>query len=258
MNTQNENKSSNPIIIIILTAVILIGAAVILIQCFMLSGASDEHPYLGAGDWSRYDADIGENLNITFTEEGEYFYACDCGEPVGNSDVYDSYAYNAKTGVITLSGPDGEKAEAKLIYCDENYLGLVIDGAFALFHNLNSPAADDPHESAESFIPENAPALSVLGFNEDKKSLTVAPNNYDGDSADSFEDAICNIELADKVDFYSVSVTDDNGEASVSKTPVMPYKYDAIGEDYSYGYVTFDDEGKVTGAIFYGELVIEG
>ncbi len=258
MNSANENRSNNPIIIIILTAVILIGAAVILVQCFMLRGASDTHPYLSAGDWARIDEVTGEGLNITFTEDGEYFYACDCGEPVGNSDLYDSYAYNAKTGVITLSGPDGEKAQAKLIYCNENYLCLVIDGAFTLFDNLNSPAADEVHESALNMIPENAPALSILGFDEDKKGLTVASYNYDGDAPELFKDAVCDLELADRIDFYSVSVTDDNGETRVSKSPVMPYNYAAIGEDHSYGYLTFDDEGKVTGAVFYGETVIEG
>lgn len=256
MNAQNKTNKS--IIIIILMAVVLLGVGVILVQCYLFAGASDAHPYLSAGDWSRIDEVTGEGLNITFTEDGEYFYACDCGEPVGDSDLYDSYAYNAKTGIITLSGPDGEKAEAKLVYCDDNYLCLVIDQAFELFEDLDSPPAAEPHESALNMLPEASPALAILGFDKEKNTLTVAPGNYDRDAAESFKDAVTELELSERPDFYNVSVIIENGEARVSKSPIMPKSYAAIGEDYTYGYVTFDDEGRVNGAVFYGETVIEG
>ena len=257
MDTTTQKPNKKPFIIIILLAAVLIGAGVIIAQCLMFGSASEPHPYLSAGRWAHYDEIIGENLNITFGEDGGYFYACDCGEPVGDSDIYDSYKYNSKTGVITLSGPDGEKAEAKLVYCDKYYLALVIDGAFSLFENTDCPVVDQPHESAAHYIPENAPLLAVLAFDSEKRSLTVAPYDYDGDAADLFEDAVTDLDFSEQLDFYDVSVRVENGEASVTKTPVMPYKYNLIGEDYSHGYVTFDDEGRVTGAVFYGELIVQ-
>ena len=255
MNSTNEKRSKKSAVIIILAAVVILGAAAIIAQC-LIFGGSDTHLFLCAGDWAHYDENIGENLNITFTEDGEYFYACDCGEPVGDSDLYDSYKYNSKTGVITLSGPENDKAEAKLVYCDKYYLGLVIDGAFTLFENIDVPVEDQPHESAERYVPANSPLLAVLAFDSENKNLTVAPYDYDGDAAELFEDAITDLEFAEQLDFYDVSVTVENDEAKVTKSPVMPYKYNLIGEDYSYGYVTFDDEGRVTGAVFYGELII--
>ncbi|MBQ3100100.1 MAG: hypothetical protein IJC50_03835 [Clostridia bacterium] len=257
MNQQNEKRSKRSVIIIILTAVVILGAAAIIAQCLLFGSASDKHPYLSAGDWFRTDETIGENLNITFTEDGEYSYSCDCGEPVGNSDVYDSYKYDAKKGIIKLSGPDGEKSEAKLVYCDQFYLCLVIDGSFTVFKNEKNLPEDQAHESAERYVPANAPLLAVLEFDSENKSLTVAPFNYDGDSRDLFEDAITDLEFSKNLDFYDVSVVEENGEAKVTKSPVMPYKYDLIGEDYTGGYITFDDEGRVTGAIFYGELIIQ-
>lgn len=256
MNPTNSKRSKKSVAIIILAAIVIFGAAAVIVQC-LIFGGSDTHPFLSAGDWSHYDENIGENLNITFTEDGEYFYACDCGEPVGDSDLYDSYKYNAKSGIITLSGPEKDKAEAKLVYCDKNYLCLVIDGAFKLFENTEDPAYDDAHESAERYVPANSPLLTILSFDSENKSLTVAPYNYDGDSADLFKEAITDLEFAEQLDFYDVSVTVENGEARVTKSPVMPHRYSAIGEDYTGGYVTFDDEGRVTGAIFYGELIIQ-
>ena len=257
MESTNEKRSNKSIIIIILAAVVLIGAGVIIAQCLMFGSASEPHPYLSAGRWAHYDEHIGENLNIRFSEDGEYFYACDCGEPVGDSDIYDSYKYNSKSGVITLSGPEDNKAEAKLVYCDKYYLALVIDGAFTLFENTDCPVVDQPHESAERYVPANAPLLTILAYDAESKSLTVAPYDYDGDAADLFEDAVTKVEFAEQLDFYDVSVKVENDEARVTKSPVMPYKYNLIGEDYSHGYVTFDDEGKVTGAVFYGELIIQ-
>jgi hypothetical protein len=257
MNQTNEKRSNKSILIIILAALVLIGAGVIIAQCLLFGSVNEPHPYLSAGDWAHYDEIIGENLNITFGEDGGYFYACDCGEPVGDSDIYDSYKYNSKTGVITLSGPENDKAEAKLVYCDKYYLGLVIDGAFTLFENIDVPVEDQPHESAERYVPANSPLLAVLAFDSENKKLTVAPYDYDGDAAELFEDAITDLEFAEQLDFYDVSVKVENGEARVTKSPVMPYKYNLIGEDYSHGYVTFDDEGRVTGAIFYGELIVQ-
>ncbi|MDO4492024.1 MAG: hypothetical protein Q4B85_13250 [Lachnospiraceae bacterium] len=43
---------------------------------------------------------------IVFGKDGSFAYYCGCGEPVGNSDLYDSYEYDSKKKEIVLKADD--------------------------------------------------------------------------------------------------------------------------------------------------------
>ena len=53
----------------------------------------------------------GDTEHISFREDGSYAYYCLCGNPVGNSDSYDSYVYDKETNTIKLINSYGGKSE---------------------------------------------------------------------------------------------------------------------------------------------------
>ena len=54
-------------------------------------------------EWLFYDEVSTEHLCLNFGNDGYYSYHCQCGEPVGDSDLYDTYEYDEETNLITLS-----------------------------------------------------------------------------------------------------------------------------------------------------------
>ncbi len=219
---------------------------------------ADASKYLIEGDWSRYDDNIGEALNITFTEDGEYYYSCDCGEPVGNSDIYDSYSYDKESKTIILSCCDGEKDEIRIMYADDDYLMLSIEDEAHIFKNNNSKLNNAVHESAQQYVPEGESAvLTVLAYEDG--IFTVAPYNYDHDARRSFKDRIYTLEADDDIYFHWAAVTVENDEEAY----VEEYRLDKedishIGEYFTYGYLAIGEDGQVEQITFYGETWIYG
>lgn len=69
----------------------------------------------------------GDTEHIRFNKEGNYVYYCDCGSPVGNSDLYDLYVYDKETNTIKVYA-SYDKKEYELIKIKEvNELKLVLD-----------------------------------------------------------------------------------------------------------------------------------
>ncbi len=69
----------------------------------------------------------GDTEHISFNKDGYYVYYCDCGSPVGNSDLYDMYAYDKETNTIKVYA-SYDKKEYELIKIKEvTELKLVLD-----------------------------------------------------------------------------------------------------------------------------------
>jgi len=235
--------------LIIVSVILLIIVAVIL---FFVNGKAKRPKFLTDASWSYYDSNIGENLNISFYENGEYIYSCDCGEPVGDSDIYDRYSYNSKDKTIKLSGPDGEASVIKVLYYDEYYLILLFEDGVTTFKNENCLIDDEPISLAADYIEDNMVYLSVLGFDNEK--LTVAPYDYDADAAESFAENIFELETNKNVSFYSVSVTIEGENQTVEHFELTETDIPYIGEYYHTAYVGINNSGKVYSVIFYGTL----
>ena len=218
--------------------------------------SADAGKYLVEGDWSRRDENLGEALNITFTKDGEYYYNCDCGEPVGNSDIYDSYEYDKETQTIKLSGCDGEKDEIKVLYADSNYLFLMIDGCAHIFNNSLSKSEEPYHKDAEPYMPRGASALVAVLSYEDGV-LTIAPYDYDGDAKKMFTDRIYTLEADDDIYFHTVSVTVENEiEVYMEEFRLDDEDVSHIGEYFTHGYMSIGEDGQVEQITFYGETII--
>ena len=251
-------KAKKGIIISIIIALVLIIGAVVAVILIKSSRKSDDCQFLINGDWTHYDSNIGENLNITFTEDFEYMYNCDCGEPVGNSDCYDTYSYDAEEKVINLSGPDDFKSEIKVLYYDDNFLCLLFDDGEVTFTNNNAQySTEEVDIDAVKYVGEDTKAYLCL-LDLDGENMTYAPSDYEADTKEMFEDYITELKASDDIKFSSVTVTIDNGEKTVDYFELTEADYPDIGEFYNIGYVGFNDKGEVTSMVFYGTIEIYG
>lgn len=78
----------------------------------------------------------GDTERIYFSEDGSYGYYCLCGNPVGNSDLYDSYVYDKETNTIKLINSYGGKSELiKIKEVSELKLVLDFDGKEKTFYS---------------------------------------------------------------------------------------------------------------------------
>lgn len=213
-------------------------------------------PFLSEGDWERYDANIGETVSITFNKNGEYFYCCSCGEPIGDSDLYDKYEYDSTYKTIKLTGPDDVKMGINVVYYDEYYLVLKFpDDGVKVFKNQNSAIDEFTNEADVDLKNKSVAYLCVLGYEEGK--VTLAPCSYDGDAKESFKNNIVEAPLAKNADFRSLNITIRNGKESKRDDFMLEDSDKTLfGEDYRTGYVVFNDKGEVSHITFYGTLEI--
>ena len=70
-----------------------------------------------------------------------FFYHCECGEPVGDSDCYDKYRYEEDEKLITLYNDyDDSEKEIKVLSYNVLHLLLEIDGEI---HDFSTVAMDN-------------------------------------------------------------------------------------------------------------------
>lgn len=213
--------------------------------------------FLTKGVWEYHDDNIGENIGITFCENGEFYYNCDCGEPVGDSDIYDKFSYNEKTNTIGLYGSCGEKKLLDIVYCDDYYLALKIDDKVVSFENSAKELDHWITESAKEHIGNNLVCVAVLDYDSQNHILTVAPYDYDGDAKKDFEDKIIKLKTNNDFEAKSISVTiEGEVETEFQHIELKQSDFENIGEYYTSGFLDFDDEKCVEAVIFYGCIKI--
>ena len=109
-------------IIIIATIIIILGIGSFLILKY--HNKKEDAKYndklselITQNNWERDGG--GDTEHISFREDGSYGYYCLCGNPVGNSDLYDMYAYDKETNTIKVyASYDKKEYEFSLIFED--------------------------------------------------------------------------------------------------------------------------------------------
>lgn len=253
------------------TSLLLIALAVpmTLSGCKGSAGQKDEEKkLLTEGNWTHYNATIGESENITFNKDNEYFYSCSCGEPVGDSDLYDIYSYDGD-GKITLkaSYEDGpEDVPVNIIYIDDMTLLLSIEDDIVEFYNEDK-MPNCLHTGYEENCDE---CLSYLeGYDGYSATLSVtnegieiAPANYDGDTDDLFKDYKRIVKTTDDVKFYEVTcsssfedeerISHECSYAELTKEEVTTM----LDETNGTALIWYNSEGQITKMIFYGATLV--
>ncbi|MGI6279842.1 MAG: hypothetical protein ACOYJS_04695 [Acutalibacteraceae bacterium] len=253
MSTEIETKQKRLFIIIVSALVVM----AIVAAAFLLKGASkiNANDLLVNAKWTRLNKETLEKIRIVFHENGDYYYHCDCGEPIDDSDIYNKYEYDTTKREITLTGQNSKKDTVKVVYCDEYYLALKFSNDLAIFKNEKSNIYDVLSKS--SIEVGDLPVMYVTILSYENGKLTVAPYDYDGDAHKSFVDCIYTIDVANDAIFESYSFTYENGKEKYEDYKQLGKDdYKNIGNYYTVGYVELDKEGKVSAVTFYGKTEV--
>lgn len=256
----------------------LIAAVLILAQAAMLAGcvqdentdektdetqqSSELSEDFTDKEWLFYDEVTAEHLCLHLRSDGSYSYHCQCGEPVGDSDLYDKYEYDEETGVITLSNDyDDATDEIKVIDYNEYHLLLEIEDEikdFCLFE-LDS-TSNFYSQDAESYLEGYESRCTVVDIADGK--IVYGPVNYDPEGPYA-EGPFVEYEMAENVPVFDLYIERYN---SIQDEQEYEEFYDVafteIGqEDIGYildagagaAFLWFDDELKIEKIVFWGE-----
>ena len=155
--------------------------------------------------WFFYDDVTAENLCLNLGSDNSFSYHCQCGEPVGDSDLYDKYEYNADTEIITLSGDDNEAAKKiKILGYNEYHLMLEIDNEIKDFVLEEMDTASNFYAfEGEGYFSGYESRCTVVEIADGK--IVYGPVNYDPEGSYAngpFEE----YELADEYTISELSV----------------------------------------------------
>lgn len=119
--------------------ILLFSLAVPMVLSGCKGSASDNEnkKILVESEWEHFNAYIGQTESITFNKNNEFFYSDSSGEPIGDSDLYDTYSYNAKDQItLKASYDDGpDDLTLKILYMDDMTLLLDMGDDIVEFYN---------------------------------------------------------------------------------------------------------------------------
>ena len=224
----------------------------------------EEAKFLTENQWAYYDANTGETEKLTFGKDFTFFYNCECGEPIGDSDIYDMWRYDAENETIymTISYEDEEIEEEPIRIIKNNGYRLVleINGEIKAFEACNDwyYAPEVNYEYAEYFKGYNArTAMTSL----EGDVLTVAPYYYDGDIKEH-RDLQNDEKLAENAVFFELSIhsvmKDEEIASDFNFTELT--KEDVallIDGGGGNGFVWYNENLEIEKILFYGEIIIQ-
>ena len=216
-------------------------------------------------EWLFYDEVIGEHLSLSFRSDGSYSYHCQCGEPVGDSDVYECYTYDSDTQVIQFSNNyDDSTAEIEVISYNEYHLMVKIDGELKDFVlSEMDTSANFWWEQAESYFSGYNSRRLIVDIEGD--TVIYGPNEYDpeGQYKDGpFEE----YKLAEDASWYDLSITrmmtvedgqeyEESYDVSFTECTIEEAKANTENGAGTV-FVWFNENMEMEKIIFYGELSI--
>ena len=211
--------------------------------------------FLTKKDWKYNTLSCTEKLH--FQEDGTFSYYEACGNPVGNSDCYETYSYDEDKGIVTAYGCDDSVEDLEIVvlrYTEESLL-VSIDGAIKAFYTDNevpSPIGDTLDKV------EGYSAYMAIGNIKDGM-IETAPANIDVDAGGL--ELVREEKLSETALFYSLyeQITHLEGEAPDKiNTEFTELKREDVvqSEDnsFNYGYVWYNEDLEITKIVYYGLL----
>lgn len=207
--------------------------------------------------WYGYDEVTGEYEKMSFSDEFSFYWGCECGEPAGDSDLYDLYDYDKETSTIKLYNDyDDSSMEMKVLDHSDYHLLLEVNGKVRGYTSTHS-GLDIPE--AEKYLADyNTYGCFTEGSTD---SAVIGPYDYDGD-IEYPDNVFTTYAIDDDAEFYDYEVTRtlniDSGESTVKS------EYRQVeGDDLKFllnngaGFVWFNDDMGITKVVFYGETEIQ-
>ena len=86
----------------IIVCILIIGGILMMSGCSngKTASARDVEFLTSSEYWYHYDEATGESEKMSFSDDFTFYWGCECGEPVGNSDCYEMYDFDKETSII--------------------------------------------------------------------------------------------------------------------------------------------------------------
>ena len=214
-----------------------------------------EADFLMASDyWWFYDEVTGESEKMAFREDGTFYWGCECGEPIGDSDCYELYDYDKETQVIKLYNEyDDTSMEMKVLDYSDYHLMLEQDGEIKDYtcDELGLEVAN-----SEQYFKN----YNMVGWVTDVNNgqAIVGPYDYDGD-VEYPENAMKAYDLAEDITFYDVQVKkvifEDGGEDCEITYDEMEQTDGMENMEGSFGFIWFNEDMEIEKFTYFGEII---
>lgn len=227
-------------------------------------GASyEDYKLLQNAEWEHYNSVTGEMEIISFSKKKEFSYHCVCGEPVGDSDVYDKYSYTKEGNIIIKSLSD--KKTIDVLHIDEICLLIKMDGKVIEFFNSDKVKSRWEHGSlyycdkCTEYIKGCSGYDSVVEISMDE--IVLAPEDY-GTDGKEYADFLRTVQLAEDVEFYKLDVDMVKDENDVFKSHDCTYEEiskeslaDMNTKSGMEAFIWYNDNAQISKVVFYEETV---
>lgn len=213
--------------------------------------------FLTGKDWEYNTLSCTEILH--FHKDGGFAYYEACGNPVGNSDCYETYSYDEEAEIVTAHGYDDSVEDMKIAvlrYTDDSLL-VSIDGVIKEFYEDNEVPSliGDMYEKVEGYS-----AYMAIGDIHDGM-IETAPSDFDADAGGL--ELVRKEKLSDTAVFYWLyeEIIHQEGEESdeiTTEFTELKREEVAHSEDNSFnsGYIWYDENLQITKIVYYGSLEI--
>ena len=110
--------------------------SIMLLALFMMTGcsnhasSSEDISFLTASEyWYHFDEVTGENEKMSFHEDFSFYWGCECGEPIGDSDCYELFDFDEETSIVKLYNDyDDMSMELEVLGYSDYHLLLKMEG----------------------------------------------------------------------------------------------------------------------------------
>lgn len=229
----------------------------------------ETHKILVNGEWKHYDSNSGENLCISFLKNGEFYYHCECGEPVGDSDCYDKYEYKKGGKLrIYMSEDKNDNKEIKILHYNDKCLNIELDGENIEFYNAKKSENIFVHmymygcEKCNKELEKYSGFDAVISVDKKANEMIVAPFDYENGKDD--KGYLRFVKLADNVQIYKLDIASETDDAGNLKEHKCSYKKvddkdieNTIDKFSKCALITYNKDAEVVKVIFYKEKLKE-
>lgn len=203
--------------------------------------------------WWFYDEATGESEKMSFKDDFSFYWGCECGEPVGDSDCYELYDYDKESQTIKLyNGYDDTSMEMKVLDYSNYHIMLEQNG------EIKDYTCDDlglEVENSEKYFNDYNMVGWIIDTNNGQ--AVVGPYDYDGD-VEYPDNAMKAYDLADDVKFYDVQVKKviyDDGEDCEITYDKMSTADGMEAMKGSFGFIWFNDNMEIEKYTYFGEII---
>lgn len=238
--------------------------AALLFTPFMLTGCGNQTAPENNADfltvseyWYHYDEVTGESEKMSFHDDFTFYWGCECGEPIGDSDCYELFNYDKETSIIKLYNDyDDMSMELEVLDYSDYHLLLKIDGEIKdyTYSNTGVNLTD-----SEQYLSGYSGQFTM--FDATNEEVVLGPFDYDGDVKYP-DNAKKTYSFADDLETYSLFTFTKIKDGEVIENTVEHEKIDMEETLYEIeygggGFVWFNEDMEISKILFYGATIAE-